>query len=135
MLRALSGLFIFTSIFFIFSSFHSGGGPAALKLRTVVIDPGHGGMFAGTANGLISVEKDITLEVSLKLGEAIKSKYPNIKVVFTRTTDATVNNATNLHDDLHGRAQIANQAKGDLFISIHCKIGRASCRERVSPYV
>src|SRR5450432_2344114 len=120
MLRALSGLIISTFILFTFSSFNTGNGPAALKLRTIVIDPGHGGMYSGTANGLISVEKDITLEVSLKLGEAIRSKYPGIKVVFTRTTDATVNNATNLKDDLHGRAQIANQAKGDLFVSIHC---------------
>ena len=120
MLRALSGLIISNFILFTFSSFNTGNGPAALKLRTIVIDPGHGGMYSGTANGLISIEKDITLEVSLKLGEAIRSKYPGIKVVFTRTTDATVNNATNLKDDLHGRAQIANQAKGDLFVSIHC---------------
>jgi N-acetylmuramoyl-L-alanine amidase len=119
MLRALSGLIISLLVLFTFSSFHTGGGSRTLKLRTIVIDPGHGGKFVGTSNGLISVEKDLTLEVSLKLGEAIKVKFPNTKVVFTRTTDATVNNATNLHDDLHGRAEIANQAKGDLFISIH----------------
>jgi N-acetylmuramoyl-L-alanine amidase len=119
MLRVLSGLFIYIFVFFAFSSFNSHSSPASAKLRTIVIDPGHGGIYTGTANGLISVEKDITLEVSLKLGEAIKTKFPNLKVVYTRTTDATVNNATNLKDDLHGRAQIANQAKGDLFISIH----------------
>jgi N-acetylmuramoyl-L-alanine amidase len=119
MLRVLSGLFICGFVLSAFSSFDSKSGPASAKLRIIVIDPGHGGIYTGTANGLISVEKDITLEVSLKLGEAIKSKFPNLKVVYTRTTDATVNNATNLKDDLHGRAQIANQAKGDLFISIH----------------
>jgi N-acetylmuramoyl-L-alanine amidase len=119
MLRALLGLLISTFIFFISSSFYSRTGPAAIKLRTIVIDPGHGGMFPGT-RGLISTEKDVTLEISLKLGEAIKAKFPNTKVVFTRTTDACANNADNLSDDLHGRAQIANQAKGDLFISIHC---------------
>jgi N-acetylmuramoyl-L-alanine amidase len=118
MLRALSG-FILTFTFFTFSSFHSGPGASALKIRTIIIDPGHGGLYPGT-RGLISVEKDVTLEISLKLGEAIKNIYPNTKVVFTRTTDACVNNADNLRDDLHGRAQIANQAKGDLFISIHC---------------
>jgi len=117
--RALFSLIISTSIFFTFSSFHSGDGLTAIKLRTIVIDPGHGGTYPGT-RGLISVEKDVTLEISLKLGEAIKKQYPNIKVVFTRTTDALVNGASNLRDDLHGRAQIANQAKGDLFISIHC---------------
>src|SRR5664279_4605854 len=123
MLRALSGLIISTFIFFTFSSFLPGTGISALKLRTIVIDPGHGGLYPGT-HGLISAEKDVTLEISLKLGEAIKTNFPNTKHVFTRTTDACVNNATNLHDDLHGRAQIANQAKGDLFISIHCNSTR-----------
>lgn len=119
MVRVILRLFIFSLTIFVFSSFFSGDSPPSQKLRTIVIDPGHGGIYTGTANGLISVEKDITLEVSLKLGEAIKQKYPGLKIVYTRTTDATVNNATNLHDDLHGRADIANQAKGDLFISIH----------------
>src|SRR5450432_3377802 len=123
MLRSLFGLFISILISFTFSSFNTGNGPAALKLRTIVIDPGHGVLYPGT-RGLISSEKDVTLDISLKLGEAIKANYPNIKVIFTRTTDACVNNADNLHDDLHGRAQIANQAKGDLLISIHCNSTR-----------
>ena len=119
MLRAISVGIISTFVFFGFSSFSSGKGPDALKLRTIVIDPGHSGTFKGTHNGLISAEEDITLEVSLKLGEAIKSKYPSLKVVYTRNTDSSVNNASSLSDDLRGRAAIANQAKGDLFISIH----------------
>ena len=119
MLRALFVRIISTSIFFTFSSFIPGNGPEALKLHTIVIDPGHGGQYPGT-RGLISAEKDVNLEISLKLGEAIKRQFPNVKVVFTRTTDALVNGATNLREDLHGRAVIANQAKGDLFISIHC---------------
>ena len=102
MVRVLFGLFISVFIFFTFSSFHPGNHPDALKLKTIVIDPGHGGMFSGT-RGLISSEKDVTLEISLKLGEAIKARFPNTKVVFTRTTDACALNATNLHDDLHGR--------------------------------
>jgi N-acetylmuramoyl-L-alanine amidase len=119
MLRALLGLLISIFIFFTFSSFYSGTTTAAIKLRTIVIDPGHGGLFPGT-RGLISAEKDVTLEISLKLGEAIKANFPNTKVVFTRTTDACAESAENLHDDLQGRARIANQAKGDLFISVHC---------------
>jgi N-acetylmuramoyl-L-alanine amidase len=89
-------------------------------IRTVIIDPGHGGLYPGTKNGLFSVEKNVTLEIALKLGEAIKNAYPDIKVVYTRTTDACSGGATNLKDDLHNRAKIANDAKGDLFISIHC---------------
>jgi N-acetylmuramoyl-L-alanine amidase len=58
------------------------------------------------------------------LGEAIKKEFPDIKVVFTRTSDATVQNGANLKEDLHNRAQIANDAKGDLFISIHCDATR-----------
>ena len=103
MVRALFGLFISVFIFFTFSSFHSGDHPSAIKLRTIVIDPGHGGLYPGT-RGLISSEKDVTLDISLKLGEAIKAKFPNTKVVFISTTDACVNNADKLHDDLHGRA-------------------------------
>src|SRR5450755_993326 len=123
MLRSLSVRVVSTFIFFTFSSFYSVHSPSALKIRTIVLDPGHSPCDQGT-KGLISAEKDVTLEISLKLGEAIKAAFPNTKVVFTRTTDACVNNATNLHDDLHGRAQIANQAKGDLFISIHCNATR-----------
>jgi N-acetylmuramoyl-L-alanine amidase len=87
-------------------------------IETVVIDPGHGGIFTGT-HGLISVEKNVNLEVGLKLGEAIKEAFPEINVVYTRTTDACSGDATNLRDDLQNRARIANEAKGDLFISIH----------------
>jgi N-acetylmuramoyl-L-alanine amidase len=89
------------------------------KVRTIVIDPGHGGSLHGT-KGLISREQDVTLEIGLKLGEAIKKAFPDIKIVYTRTTDACSGNATSLSEDLHSRATIANQSKGDLFISIHC---------------
>ena len=87
-------------------------------IETIVIDPGHGGIFHGT-HGLISIEKNINLEVALKLGEAIKEAFPEINIVYTRTTDACSGDATNLRDDLQNRARIANEAKGDLFISIH----------------
>jgi N-acetylmuramoyl-L-alanine amidase len=125
MLRAVSGFIISFAFLFLCSSFQNGGisGRKPIKVRTLIIDPGHGGLYPGT-RGLISTEKDVTLDISLKLGEAVKNKFPDMKVVFTRTTDACVNNATNLHDDLHGRAEIANQAKGDLFISIHCNSTR-----------
>ena len=92
-------------------------------LHTIVLDAGHGGFLNGT-RGLISREQDVTLDITLKLGEAIKAEFPDIKVVYTRTSDMTVKNAPNLREDLHNRAQIANEAKGDLFISIHCDATR-----------
>ncbi|MEP7278651.1 MAG: N-acetylmuramoyl-L-alanine amidase [Bacteroidota bacterium] len=99
-------------------------GPGKLSaIKTVIIDPGHGGLYPGT-RGLISTEKNVTLEVSLKLGEAIKNAFPDIRVVYTRTTDDCSGNATNLRDDLQNRARIANDSKGDLFISIHCNATR-----------
>jgi|SRR5450432_1093410 N-acetylmuramoyl-L-alanine amidase len=88
-------------------------------IKTVIIDPGHGGLYPG-CKGLISTEKDVTLEIALRLGDALQKAYPDIKVIYTRTTDACSGNATNLRDDLHNRAKIANDARGDLFISIHC---------------
>ena len=77
---------------------------------TVVIDPGHGGRDVG-AVGRISQEKNINLKVALALGNLIKKNYPVIKVVYTRNKDTFV--------ELGRRAQIANKANADLFISIH----------------
>lgn len=77
---------------------------------TVVIDPGHGGKDAGAVESIYT-EKDINLNVALKLGEMLKKKLGNVNVVFTRHNDTFVS--------LQGRADIANKAKGDLFISIH----------------
>ena len=81
------------------------------KLKTIVIDAGHGGRKPG-ASGRISKEKTIALKIALKLGAEIKKQLPQIKVIYTRKTDVDV--------DLYKRAEIANKAKADLFISIHC---------------
>jgi N-acetylmuramoyl-L-alanine amidase len=95
-------------------------------LKTIVIDPGHGGDFPG-ARGTFSWEKDVSLSVSLKLGDAIKAEWPDMKVLYTRTTDANAGNKTSLVDDLRYRADFANASGGDLFISIHCNAaGRAA---------
>jgi N-acetylmuramoyl-L-alanine amidase len=82
------------------------------KLDVVVIDPGHGGHDPGTIGIIGTREKDITLGIALKLGEMIKKELPDVKVVFTRTTDRFV--------ELYRRGQIANENEGKLFISIHC---------------
>lgn len=80
------------------------------KPFTVVIDPGHGGTDPG-AVGRIAKEKDINLNISKLLAGMIEDEYPEVKIIFTRKTDVQV--------QLAKRAQIANDAGADLFISIH----------------
>jgi N-acetylmuramoyl-L-alanine amidase len=81
------------------------------KVRTLVIDAGHGGLKPGAA-GSFSKEKDIALQVALKLGKKFQDDMPEVKILYTRTKDVDV--------DFFKRAAIANNAKADLFISIHC---------------
>lgn len=81
------------------------------EIKTVVIDPGHGGKDCG-AVGAKSYEKNITLKIALKTGDYIKKKYPDVKVIYTRDDDSSV--------DLYERADIANRNNADIFISIHC---------------
>jgi N-acetylmuramoyl-L-alanine amidase len=121
---------IFITIFFLFSApvvRKSFGQETNRKvIKTIVIDPGHGGDFPG-AKGTFSWEKDVSLTVSLKLGDAIKAEFPDINVLFTRTTDANAGNKPTLLEDLRYRADFANASGGDLFISIHCNAaGRAA---------
>ena len=80
------------------------------KLRTVVIDAGHGGKDKGCL-GAKSYEKDVALAISLKLGGYLEETYSDLNVVYTRKTDVFV--------ELQDRAGIANKAKADLFICIH----------------
>lgn len=83
---------------------------AAEKPFTLVIDAGHGGNDAG-ALGAISKEKNINLSVALAFGRLVEQNCPDVKVIYTRKKDVFVT--------LQGRADIANKAKADLFISIH----------------
>ncbi len=87
-------------------------------LKTIIIDPGHGGFDNGT-HGLISKEKDIALAISLKLGKAIEDQFPEIRIVYTRTTDIIPGNMPTLKEGLRYRADLANRSHGDLFICIH----------------
>ncbi len=82
------------------------------KMDVVVIDPGHGGKDPGTIGITKVYEKTITLGIGKKLGELIKKRMPGVKVVYTRSNDTFV--------ELYKRTQIANEAEGKLFISIHC---------------
>ena len=83
-----------------------------LKLKTVVIDAGHGGKDAGAVSAdRKTYEKNVTLAIAKLLGQKISSAYPDVRVVYTRTTDRYVT--------LNDRAEIANDSHADLFISIH----------------
>ena len=84
------------------------------KLRTVVLDAGHGGKDPG-CSGKGAKEAQVTLEVILALGKEIKIEMPDIKVIYTRDINKFV--------ELHDRAGIANKNNADLFISVHCNAG------------
>lgn len=88
----------------------------AQGVKVIVIDAGHGGKFPGARYGGYS-EKNINLQMALKLGAMIEKGMPEVKVVYTRKTDKSF--STSLREDLQARADIANNANGDLFISIH----------------
>ncbi|MES2762529.1 MAG: N-acetylmuramoyl-L-alanine amidase [Bacteroidota bacterium] len=100
-----------TLVVLIFCSFYTPKDDPKRKVRTIVIDPGHGGKDPG-CNGVTCKEKDISLAVALKFGKLIEEHIKDVKVIFTRKTDVFV--------ELEDRARIANENNADLFISIHC---------------
>jgi len=92
---------------------------AGYKLRTIIIDPGHGGKpsssvgnYSHGASGAYSSERNVTLALAFKLQKELEKELPDVKVVLTRTTEDDIS--------FQRRAQIANENKGDLFISLHC---------------
>lgn len=82
-----------------------------LKIGRIVIDAGHGGHDTGTIGPTGLMEKDLCLDVALRLGKIIQQRLPSAEVVFTRDDDTFI--------PLERRTEIANQAKADLFLSIH----------------
>jgi len=80
------------------------------KIKTIVIDAGHGGKD-GATHGVYSKEKDVALKTALNLGRALQDSLKDIKVIYTRESDVFI--------PLYERINIANNAKADLFISIH----------------
>jgi N-acetylmuramoyl-L-alanine amidase len=82
-----------------------------LKIGRIVIDAGHGGHDTGTIGPTGLMEKDLCLDVALRLGKIIQQKLPGADIVFTRSDDTFI--------PLEERTHIANEAKADLFISIH----------------
>ena len=96
------------------------------RVRTVVIDPGHGGAKPG-AQGAKTQEKVITLAIAKKFGKLLEDNYPDVKVIYTRTTDVDIS--------LAERAHIANRNKADLFISIHANSHPTSSPTGVETFV
>jgi N-acetylmuramoyl-L-alanine amidase len=88
--------------------------PYRYRLRTVVLDAGHGGKDRGCA-GVSAREADVALGLILALGKQIEQNMPDVKVIYTRKTNVFV--------ELDERAAIANRNHADLFISIHCNAG------------
>ena len=84
------------------------------NIKTIVIDPGHGGKDSGTlgTKRFKIYEKHVALAVSLKLGNYIAEAFPDVKIIYTRDTDVFL--------ELNERTEIANKSNADLFISIHC---------------
>ena len=94
-------------------------GQTPKKLKTIIVDAGHGGSDNGATGqyegSLRSKEKDVTLAISKKLVAVLQRELPDVNIVPTRTTD--------IFQNVNEKARIANQNKGDLFICIHADSG------------
>jgi N-acetylmuramoyl-L-alanine amidase len=97
-----------------------------LKIGRIVIDPGHGGHDTGTIGPHGLMEKDLCLDVALRLGKEIEEKLPGAEVVYTRKDDTFI--------PLEQRTAIANAAKADLFISIHANSSHDSSARGIETY-
>ena len=93
---------------------------------TVVLDPGHGGKDPG-AVGKFSQEKDLNLSLALEVGKQLNEQYPDVKVIYTRKTDVFI--------PLQQRADIANKANADLFISIHTNSAESRVPSGVETFI
>ncbi len=97
-----------------------------LKIGRIVIDPGHGGHDTGTIGPTGLMEKDLCLDVALRLEKIIQQRLPGAEVLLTRSDDTFI--------PLEERTEIANRAKADLFISIHANSSRDHAARGVETY-
>ena len=95
-------------MFVLLLNFNYGVSQTGLGVKTIVIDPGHGGKDPGAIGGKKNMEKTVVLNVSLLVGKLIKKEYPDVKVVYTRDNDRFIG--------LAKRAKIANEIGADLYI-------------------
>ena len=97
-----------------------------LKISRIVIDPGHGGHDTGTIGPHGLMEKDLCLDVALRLGREIEEKLPGAEVIYTRKDDTFI--------PLEERTAIANDAKADLFISVHANSSHDAAARGIETY-
>ncbi len=122
----ISGLYRVFIFLFIFGFTLSIPVFSQARLQKIVIDAGHGGKDPG-ASGKYTREKDVVLNVALQTGKIIKQKYPDVEIIYTRQTDVFI--------PLKERAEIANKANADLFVSIHCNANKSSTPNGSETYV
>lgn len=97
-----------------------------LKVGRIVIDAGHGGHDTGTIGPTGLMEKDLCLDISLRLGKIIQQRLPGADVIFTRDDDSFV--------PLERRTEMANEAKADLFLSIHANSSQDAHARGIETY-
>ena len=103
---------------------------APKRIKTIIIDPGHGGKYTGAVSdyegSLHSVEKNIVLAISMKVVADLKEAMPDVNIIPTRTSDVSMS--------VHEKAQFANEHHGDLFVSIHADAVLLPTRFRILGY-
>ena len=123
--RALTGLL---ALFVLLCPSVAEAQESGVRLRTVVIDAGHGGHDPGAVSKSSKLsEKQINLDLALKLGARIEKEFPDVKVIYTRKTDKFV--------ELAERGNIANRNHADLFISIHVNSAKSTAASGTETFV
>jgi len=121
-------LFLFLPLFFLVNT--PSYSQSLSKIKTIIIDPGHGGSDNGAhgdyEGSLGSREKDITLAISMKLVADLKKAMPDVNIIPSRTTDVFMN--------VHEKAQFANEHHGDLFVCIHADAVNLKTASRIVGY-
>jgi N-acetylmuramoyl-L-alanine amidase len=97
-----------------------------LKIGRIVIDPGHGGHDTGTIGPTGLMEKDLCLDISLRVGKLIEERLPGAAVVYTRDDDTFI--------PLEQRTEIANEARADLFLSVHANSSQDHTARGIETY-
>ncbi|MFI3264460.1 MAG: N-acetylmuramoyl-L-alanine amidase [Rikenellaceae bacterium] len=101
----------------------------AQGVKVIVIDPGHGGAISPGAIYRGVMEKNIVLPIALRVGELVEKNIADVEVVYTRKSDVAL--GATITEDLRNRTALANNAKGDLFVSIHANAAASTSAKGV----